>query len=515
MADNYLTETPLSTRDKVWNATYERLKSAGISNPRVMTDNIVGNSLTGGFGLLDLTPAFVGEELGTMTGESLANNNYLGTGLGLGGALLATTPLKVPQGLLGRFSTSTPGRIVNKTKSGGGYSVNLQTGDVPQEGLMMGMYKNTDPRNVVIEGRPITKADVEQSVNINQKTLDNPENYLGTWADDGTTYFDVSKKFDPNDIRKATKFGEKTNQIAGYNLGTGQSFPVGQWSKFVTSPEYAQRLGILNKEGIEYLKKHPQKDWWNLKNTELEEIYGKENSEKIAGYLAATSPLSDVGKNVRLASEYMRREIKGEPIIQPNFRTPEDSVFIQPGSKMPLETSYAKNLERVSKGNIDEMQSQKVRGMAKALSGDPNAMVFDRHWANLSEKPTEGIFTAAEKGVFPPGKQYDQLEGIVAKEAEKVGLTPAEFSANVWTGYRNLAQKEGKVFGQKTAGAGILGESKGIADVFSDAISAKAKKLNITRQELINKLKKGDISLLAVVPFATSSEGLLNGGFEM
>jgi hypothetical protein len=513
MADNYLTETPLSTRDKVWNATYERLKGAGVSNPRVMTDNIVGNSMTGGLGLLDLTPAFVGEELGTLTGESLANSNYLGTGLGLGGALLATTPLKVPQGLLSRFSTSTPGRIVNKTKSGGGYSVNLQTGDVPQEGLMMGMYKNTDPRNVVIEGKPITKADVEQSVNINEKALDNPENYLGTWADDGTTYFDVSKRFDPKDRRKATKFGERTNQIAGYDLGTNQEFPVGQWSEFIRSPEYAERIGILNERGVNYLKNNPNKNWWNLKGTELEEIYGKENIDQIAGYLAATSPLSDVKKNVNLASEYLRRLKAGEEIIQPNFRIPEGSTSIQPGKKMPLETGYAKNLEKATRGDLDAMQSKKVRGMAKALRDDPDAMVFDRHWANLSEKPSAGIFTDTEKGIFPPNKQYDELEEVMREQAKLYNTTPANLTANVWTGYRDMAQKQGKVFGEKTAGAGILGSSKAIADVFSDRITEKAKQIGIARKDLIEKLKKGDISLLAVMGVPTT--GLLDGGFEM
>ena len=92
MADNYLTETPLSTRDKLWNATYERLKSAGVSNPRVMTDNIVGNSLSGGFGLLDLTPAFVGEELGTQTGKNIAEGNYGNAALSTGLLGLAAYP---------------------------------------------------------------------------------------------------------------------------------------------------------------------------------------------------------------------------------------------------------------------------------------------------------------------------------------------------------------------------------------------------------------------------------------
>ena len=43
-------------------------------------------------------------------------------------------------------------------------------------------------------------------------------------------------------------------------------------------------------------------------------------------------------------------------------------------------------------------------------------------------------------------------------------MTPRDFSANVWTGYRNKAQQEGNVFGQKTAGAGIQGESQSSAD---------------------------------------------------
>jgi len=159
------------------------------------------------------------------------------------------------------------------------------------------------------------------------------------------------------------------------------------------------------------------------------------------------------------------------------------------------------------------MQSQKVRGMAKALSGDPDAMVFDRHWANLSEIPSAGIFTDTKKGVFPPGKQYDELEEIMREQAKIYNTTPADFTANVWTGYRDMAQKEGIAFGEKTAGAGILGSSDAIADVFSKRITQKAKQIGMARKELVEKLKKGEISLLAVMGVPTA--GLLDGGFEM
>jgi len=517
---NYLTETPLTLRDKLFNYIY------GQTGNRTMAKNVAGD-MSGNLSLFDLTGIPLGEEAGRLTGEGVATGDLGNASAGLGLLALGTLdPLKVGKvakpvvtkvtdtgkSLLGKFPTTTAGRILHKTKKGG-YSVNLPTGNTPETGYMVGIYKNDDPRNTVLD-KLLTKKDIEQAVNKNKKQLNKEDIYLGSWMNEGQTYIEPSKRFTTEGtdaLRKATKFGEKTNQKALFDAALGKEYPVGNWAEFIQSPEYGERLGILNKEGIEYLKKHPQKDWWNLKNTELEEIYGKENRNKIAGYLAATSPLSDVGKNVRLASEYMRRDIKGEPIIQPLFTIPENAVGFQAGLKMPLEKSYTPNLERVLKGDINQMQSQKVRGMAQALTGDPNAMVFDRHWAKLSEKPTAGIYTDVTKNTFPAGKQYDDLEKIVAKTAKKTGLTPAEFSANVWTGYRNKAQTEGKVFGEKV-GAGILSESKGIADIFSDIVTDNAKKLKMTRKELIEKMKKGDISLLSLLPpsLVYQDKGLLS-----
>lgn len=402
--------------------------------------------------------------------------------------------------LLGKFKTTTPARIIKQTKANSGYSVNLPTGAIPEEGLMMGMYRNDDPRNIVAQGL-LRKSDVEKHAVTNAKALNNPENYFGTWfnPEDNMTYLDVSKKFKPSEIRKATKFGERTGQLSGYNVGAGDTFPVGNWNEFVKSPEYAQRLTELNKAGVDYLAQHPTINWWDLHGTPLEDIYGKENLRNMAGYLAATSPVSDVPRNARIASEYMRRQIAGEPIIQKGFRMPENSVFETAGNMMPMETGRAKNLVAASEGRIDDLRKEKVRNMGKALLGDPNAMVFDRHWANLSEKPAEGVFTDVKKGVFPAGKQYSALEKVVADQAEREGLTPRDFSANVWTGYRDMAQKNKEVFGVKTSGSVIQGESKSIADTFMDQLATKAQKLGITKEEMVAKLKSGDMSLLSLL----------------
>jgi hypothetical protein len=518
-------------------------KEALKSGSYTPTERMITNPLTGGLEFLNVDPRFarrtsekvadvvnyttpvtIGAEGGDIFGRGAANRDPLGMAGGLGVAALGTIGAgkkgattiqdvlnsieskKVTEGL-GQFKSTKPSEIYKKTMAGG-YSVNVPTGDIPTEGLMMGIYKNTDPRNKVLD--KLTKKDIEQQYLVNKKALDKQENYFGTWLDPESqkTYLDVSQKFAPNELRKAVKFGERTNQIAGYNVGKGESFPVGNWSEFIRSPEYNQRLSELNQSGVDYLKQHPTVNWWDLRGTQLEDLYGKEKMQNLAGYLAATSPVSDVPRNARIASEYMRRQIAGEPVIQPNFRMPENAVFETVGNMMPMETGRAKNLLAASEGRIEDLQKEKVRNMGRALLGDPNAMVFDRHWANLSEKPAANIFTGVEKGVFPSGKQYADLEKIVANQAKSANMTPRDFSANVWTGYRNKAQQEGNVFGQKTAGAGIQGESKSIADTYLDLIKTKAEKLNIPYNEMIKKLKSGEISLLSVMPIGVGG-GLL------
>lgn len=405
-------------------------------------------------------------------------------------------------GLLGSsFKTTTPSRIVNQTNKNDGYTVNMKTGKPvvakKDEGFLMGIYKNVDPRNTVVDGK-LSKKDVANFIEKNKIKLNNDDYYLGSWykKSNNKTYLDVSKK--PNTLRKSVKLGEKTKQLEGFDVKDGTSYKVGNWDDFINSPEYADRLKYLNKKGITYLAKSPTSDWWKLKGTELEAIYGTENLPQIAGLLAATSPVSDVPRNVRIATEYLRRMKSGEDILQPNFKFGDNGIpvtYEAIGNQMPMETGRAKNLLAASKGEIDKLNREKVRSMAKALLGDDDAMVFDRHWANLSEKTKDNIFTGIEKGQFPTGVPYKKLEEVIRKNAKKAGITPREYTANVWTGYRNLAQTKGEVFGVKTAGEGIKGESKAISDIFSEMVTDKAKKLDIPRDEFVEQLKKGTMNL--------------------
>lgn len=403
--------------------------------------------------------------------------------------------------LLGKSAESTPEAIVEATKEGG-YSVNLPTGATPNEGLMMGKYANVDPRNMVLEsGQPLTQDKLADFVARNEAALGKPENFLGTWADpeSGKTYLDVSRRFEPNEVRKATKFGERTGQLAGYNVGEGASFPVGNWRQYIEGPEFAGRMDEMAAVGRDYLSKHMSKEWWDMHGSSFERVYGPERLERLAGFIAATAPNAQPRENLQTMSEYMRRLIKEEPIIQPDYRIPPGQMSRKEGSKIGMESSRAANLRQAEKGNLAGLQKNKVREEAMALMGDPTAVVLDRHWARIAEDPSQGVFTASSEGIVEAGADYDALKAAVSKAAAAANRTPRDYSADVWTGIRETIKNKSELFGQKYKGSAIRGESKSYADQFDDLIADKAKFLGISVEEMERRLRNGDATLLSLM----------------
>ena len=403
--------------------------------------------------------------------------------------------------LLGKTTESTPEAIIEATQQGG-YSVNLPTGTTPGEGLMMGKYANVDPRNMVLEsGQPLTESELSEFVKRNEAALGKPENFLGTWSDpeSGKTYLDVSRRFEPGEIRKATKFGERTGQLAGYNVGEGASFPVGNWRNFIEGPEFAGRMDEMAAVGRDYLSKHMSKEWWDMHGSSFERVYGPQRLDQLAGFIAATAPNAQPRENLQTMSEYMRRLIKQEPIIQPDYRIPPGQMSRKEGSKIGMESSRAANLRQAEKGNLAGLQKNKVREEALALMGDPTAVVLDRHWARIAEDPSRGIFTASSEGIVEAGADYEALKAAVSKAAEAANRTPRDYSADVWTGIRETIKNKSELFGQKYKGSAIRGESKSYADQFDDLIADKAKFLGISVPEMEKRLRNGDATLLSIM----------------
>jgi hypothetical protein len=404
-----------------------------------------------------------------------------------------TLPAEVE--LLARHPTTSPNRIISQAAQPGGYWVNLHSGDVPTDGLMV--------RKAVSGSglEKLTAEDIAQYIK-NNPELRQPSTYLSVWRDSATgkIHLGVARRFDPDEIRKAAKFGERAGQTEGHDVSTGQDFAIGNWDTFVRSSEFLDRMYEMARVGREYLDQFPNKEWWNILGGPLERLYGADRLRQVAGFLATAAPRTAPWPNAQVASEYMRRLIAGEPLVQPDFRIPADAMGGSggPGRMMPMEQTRRANLMKAGRGAIDELRLDKVRNQGQALMGDPEAMVFDRQWAKLSEDPSRGIYANSRPNIITAGNDYRTLEDAVARAAHAAGRTPRDFSADVWVGIRQTLKTKGELFGIKHSHPkSIFGESKSFSDLFDDLIVAKARHLGITPAQLEARLRSGDASLLS------------------
>ena len=441
-------------------------------------------------------------------------SNLLGTGskvaIGIGalGGVIKKLAAK-PGSTEALLSALKAQKIVKETKKDGGYSLNLPSGQTPSGGLMMGKYANNDPRNTVIDGLKggFNRRAVEQFVEKNKKALDSPDAFLGTWIDPdtGTVYLDVSNNFPSDKLRKATKAGERSGQLAGWDVGQSKEFPVGNWRDFVDSPAFDERVVEMGKVGNNYLKDHPTAEWWDMPGTSFERVYGSENLPQVAGFTASTAPVRSPKDNLEDMSEYMRRHLAGEPTIQPDWRVPDSPEYARKaGGMVPFEQAFKNNLNVAKTGDYNALGGDKVRNEAQAMMGDATAVVLDRHWARISESPAKGIFAAVDEGKIGSSTKggvsdYQHLKNAVTRVAEAQGRSPRDYSADVWTGIRETIKTKSDLFGQPYKGSAILGDSKSYADVLDDLIKAKASRMKISVGEMERKLRNGDANLMSAI----------------
>lgn len=396
----------------------------------------------------------------------------------------------------------------------GGYTVHLGTGEVPTSGLMVGTYRNADPRTLVLPQGPPSYTDIIQHALENRAALARPEKYLGTWTDPdtGKVYLDVSRRFDPEMIRQATKFGERTGQLSGYNIGAGAGFPIGNWRQFIDDPEYAARLMQLAGEGRQFLSTQPNPVWWDTPT--MLGVYGAERRPQLAGFTAATAPNAAPRENVQTMSEYMRRLIRGEPIVQPDWRMPAGTMSRQEGSMIGMEAARTGNLERAALGQ--PLSGMKVGQEQAALMGDPRAVVIDRHLVRAGEAPERGIYASGEEGDIGSAANYQHQMEATRRTADAVGIDPRDFSAQAWTGARESIRNTSQLFGTPYRGAAVPGESKSYDDHFVDLLNDKADHLGMKRSELEKRLAGGDATLLsAVLGTPAIAEMLKGAGYQL
>jgi hypothetical protein len=239
----------------------------------------------------------------------------------------------------------------------------------------------------------------------------------------------------------------------------------------------------------------------------------------LAGLLASTSPASAPVHNLRSASEYLRRLIKNEPIIQPDFRIPETAIgsrktsmgavtpgdFNSPGTQMPMEQTRAPNLQRVAEGRMSELQEDKVNDMFHALTGE-DVGVYDRRYAKLAEDPSRGIYVDATKDKVPGVmggtgnvEPYALIENAVRTGAQRHNMPLGRFSAYVWEGIGDTIKRTGQLFGTTHPAHTIPTASQGFAGIFDDMVKEKAQAWGITVAEMEKRLRNGDAELLTAL----------------
>lgn len=395
-------------------------------------------------------------------------------------------------------------RILKGTAEQGGGTFPLK-GPSPTEGLMMGKYSNVDPRSLRLPGgEELSRKNLEEFIRGNYKALQDKDRFIGTWRDPdtGITYAEVSQRFPAGDVRQATKFGERTGQIAGYNLGAGESFPVGNWEQFIRSPEFHKRMSEMEEMGHELNRASMYPRWWT--NEPFLRVYGERRMPQVAGYTAATAPNAAPRENIQTMSEYMRRSIRGEPIVQPNWRVPEGTMSRRAGSEIGMEQSRIPNLQRAERGALEELQRNKVREEGAALMGDPGAVVIDRHQIRLSEAPERGIYASTQEGTIKSvplagGKlnDYEKLKREFTEMGARTKRDPADQSADIWSGIRHTIQQTDQLYGTSYRGSAIPGESYSYAEHMENLLEDKAKHLNISKQKLESELNKGNENLLS------------------
>jgi rubrerythrin len=434
--------------------------------------------------------------------------------------------------------------IHQSTMTNGGLTIRPLTGeieDVGHTGFMVGKYANQSGKTAEIPLAKFTPAAVRRFMEQHADALvNNPDLYVGTWVDkpNGLVYLDVSQKAET--ARQAVKLGEIQTQpsttvrdpVTGewpkaqkavFDLKQGSDVPVGNLAEFLNGPEFQKRLDEMYTAGVPVMN---GKEWWNLYGGPLERVYGKERVAPLAGFLASTSPASAPVHNLRSASEYLRRLIKNEPIIQPGFRIPDTAVgsrpgsmgamtpgdFNAPGTQMPMEATRAPNLQRVEAAAhapteqeaqelYDKLQKDKVNDMFHALTG-VDVGVYDRRFAKLAEDWDKGIFVSPTKDKVPGTmgtksvSPYAQIENAVRTGAKSHNMPLGRFSAYVWEGIGDTIKRTGELYGMKHPAHTIPTTSQGFAGIFDQMVAEKAKAWGITVAEMEQRLRNGDAELL-------------------
>lgn len=106
------------------------------------------------------------------------------------------------------------------TLANGGVTINL-AGQQPSSGYAFPPSKSSE---VTVPVEQFTPDVIAQYISAHKRELEDPDNYLGTWIDNGLVYLDISQVLD--DEQEAFKRATDSNQIAMWDIANNVEVPV-------------------------------------------------------------------------------------------------------------------------------------------------------------------------------------------------------------------------------------------------------------------------------------------------
>jgi hypothetical protein len=235
---------------------------------------------------------------------------------------------------------------------------------------------------------------------------------------------------------------------------------------------------------------------------------GNQAFRKYMDLVAATSPRSDVGTNIRNASYYYGRHMRGEGMPAVGEKNP------QPYGHM-AQKLHQMNAERVAGTGWDPLNNPKPASFVENLVGNQRPVTVDTHafrlpailaqdprfletaYAPSKDAPKQNIQKLVMSGQMsmedalktpaywqaqPKANEYGAMERYYQPIGRELGMSPAQTQASAWVG-------GGKLTGLASD------ESKPFLRFFDDRIVKTAKELNMDPKDVLRDFIDGKLSL--------------------
>ena len=237
---------------------------------------------------------------------------------------------------------------------------------------------------------------------------------------------------------------------------------------------------------------------------------GDQMFRKYMDFVAATSPRSEVGANVRNASYYFSRHASGHGLPDVGDKNPQPYGHL-------AQRLHQMNAHRVAGEGWDPLNNPKPASFAQNLMGNQAPATVDTHAFRLPavlsrdprfletsfqsspDKPKQNIQKMVESGelspedaakraaywqAMPKENEYGAMEQYYKRLARESGITPAQAQAAAWVG-------GGHITGLASD------ESKPFMGFMQDRIMKTAGDTNMEPKDVLQKFVRGEMPLRA------------------